>query len=74
MESQKTLQQLFDKPEHSLFSRFILSLLVEFDHSVGEEYDKKLEMIMAKLKDQEFKDLLFSGKIFMRNLVIKSEI
>ena len=74
METQKSLQQLFDKPEHSLFVRFIISLLVEHDHSVGEEYDKMIETITTKLKDEKAREMLLSGKLLLRSVMIKSEI
>ena len=74
METQKSLQQLFDKPEHSLFVRFIISLLVEYDHSVGEEYDKMIETITTKLKDEKAREMLLSGKLLLRSVMIKSEI
>ena len=74
LETQKTLQELFDKPEHALFVRFILSLLLEHDRSAGEEYDKMLDTTTTKLKDEKVRESLLSGRLLLRSVMIKSEL
>lgn len=65
----RMLRALLIKPEFALICRFIEYYVFCYDSSLGEDYDKKTQLLASYLQKEEIFDDVISGTLLVKDFI-----